>query len=1546
MADVVLVIRPQAAAQQRQQTVEISYLRAFKQAEGLPSTARDAVRATLSTSLEGSAELPAAVEGSTIDALFLGGAGLPQLIKRAIVPAAGGQVLMELSASDVSLLAAPDPLPPRPVPLVGREGRLVPVGDAPVDFGSARLEVAPLTLAADWQEAGLDKLFGSQNPLTTAAAVELADPSWAGYGKLSWRASHLGVDGEFAAEFPLGSGDAWVWWMSGSRSALGLVPDDLGQRTARRIAIALPPFAQPPDTVPPEPGAPCPGPSTPKDVTEAELADNPEIYSEDPGQFCKPFENPERVLGERRFHVVLRAEQPGIGPDPTIHGSGFLVLDPEIRDSRRGSRLRRALRLDGIEGPRSLARALADLGTSVVRHTLPKTYLDVLSRLDRGRGQLDGPHPVQWEGDAFRYQAATVARGHILEYSLRWRSNGYSLGTVASTLTLAPRQAKRIQKILWERRERAERREVTQLVDEVADEVSRERDYEDQVRASLDEWARGESRASSTAVAGGFGGVVGSFLIGGGGGHSNATSSSSQQGGRRAVASEEQRLRDTTRRFAESLRRLESTVVSEVSQEESVTGTTEVIRNYNYGHSLTVIYYQILRHLRVETAFTGVRECLFVPFAVSPFTLLRAYRWRESIRRGLRDQRYLQALRHLRDVATGFSQSDIPPGRRSDHRVRHVSGSLFLTLGVERPKDKDTGEFDDVAWTVLKQWLGVPALGIHGRLKALVEAQRDRQFQQEYAPRIAAGWVDSLQLSAGGQPLPADFTLATRYSFNGQVRVDFSVPVPAGQAVTRELLSSLRLKATSNLTPGSVANLTRLSFEYQTDTFHRSATVTQGADDLVNVETGLVEPAGATVSAPPDPWERRDERMEMVRSAQELVRHLNEHVEHYHKAIWWNMDRDRLFMLLDGFYLPSAPTVSVASVVERDPIAIIGNSLVFRVSAGSFLGLGNMATPEDLHRYYANEYTPSQPLHISLPTDGLYAQTIMDPCTALEEHFGNQDWVLAQEELELGTLAPELLASRRTTPEPTTPTPFPQSIVNLQNAPEAPEPAGLAGMLAAITKADSFRDMAGLAGTQANAQAAFTAAAGLASQFGAHAAALKLAEIAGKAQATRTADQKLASIQKAVDGQLVPPEEAQAHAAQVLNDLHSPTKGGAPHQDPQLAEAIDAASGTPGSTIEATTPEGQVKVTLADYRPSWTAEQCGFWGRGQHPLDEAAVRDEIVRVAQAESAAWIDVAGNLVLEGAATHFGHLVLYWLEEVAQLTRETLTAIATNALDPATNYGNLPGTINPAGLAADVQRVVSALVVGVPTPPANLRALVEQAVRKAQISSRNPPDPNPANIPGAPWSACFVNRVVRLAESGLNLEGHATGAQQALLALSSRGAHWEYAKEAHRRTVGCKQGNTFDASCRRDGTYHAFQPAGHEVKPGDIVLQDRRRPVNAGGVFAFDDLATTTGVILHGDIVVDVQPGFAETVGGNVGESVRRRRYPLDANGELQAVATQRWIQESNARAFGALPEADPGGNPLHERSMARVFAVLSLKKECKLIQGPPADGTRIA
>jgi hypothetical protein len=1150
-------------------------------------TVQETARGTLDSRFRGSIELSDVAPSSVVELRFLGPTGGMRL-GRTVATNDGTRLDVRLTAEEVEVIASVDPQPPPPPRTVDRRAFFVPVGTTRVPFEASKLQLAPVRVGqGGWAQLGLDTVFHAEVPRTSS--VEWTDAIPVSL-TVPWQPVHVGVDGRFTFTVPEASGDAWVWWLTGPSSAIGVVLDDLSAVRVAWMGVALPPFSGA-ETEPPPRGVP-------KDVTEGEVVRNPDVYTEDPGEYCKPFKNPERVLGERSFFVILRAEQPVISSEATVRADPLPTLTFDRVPSDRNT-------IFSGRGESSLNAAVATGATvsdasraTFVRHVVPGAYLDMLNRHPKGRTPLDAAHPVQWEGDSSRYQATTVARGHILELRMRWRSNGYSLGTVAKTLTLAPRQTKRIQKIEWSRRETARRTEVTQLADRVSDSLIQERDYQDAVEANLTEWSRGESSSSTVAGAVGFGFATGGFVIGGGGGGSRAASESSAEGGRRTTASEEQRLRDSVRRYGDALRRLESMVVTEVTQDESVTGTTEVVRNVNYGHALTIIYYQILRHLKVETAVGGVRECLFVPFAITPFTIPRAYRWREFIQRGLRDPRQADALRYLKDVLYGFAGSDVPPGRRCDQPVRFVSGSLFMRLAVERPQDKEDGAYDPAAWAVVHPFLGLPALAIHRRLKAIEEARREAVFQKEHAPTIAARWADTLEITAGGVPLDADFTLGSRYQFNGDVRVDFTVAAPQG--VTREILSAINVRATKDLPPGSVANVHRVTYTYQTDNFERAVNARTAPppsssghqDDLVLPETGAQDGNGASFRLPPDAWERQDVRAEMTNAVYNLVEHLNEHVEHYHKVIWWTLDRDRIFMLVDGFYAPGTDGLSVASVVERDPIAIIGNSLVFRVAAGSFLGIGDIKTPGDLFNYYADTQAPTAPMLLSLPTDGLYAQSVMDECSALEEHFGNTDWVLNDPDPELGSIAPELLTTRRVEPTGTQPTTLPQTIINLQNAPDMPAPQGLAGILNAVTNPGAFRDMAGLAGTQANAAAGFQTAASLASSFGQQAAALKLAETAAKAQATQTADQKLASVQRAQDKGLIGSQEAQRQATKVLEELHSPSMTTKPHQDPNLADAVRAAMGQPGSSIEASDAEGTFKVQLA-HLPTQGAQAGG-----------------------------------------------------------------------------------------------------------------------------------------------------------------------------------------------------------------------------------------------------------------------------------------------------------------------------------------------------------------
>ncbi len=186
--------------------------------------------------------------------------------------------------------------------------------------------------------------------------------------------------------------------------------------------------------------------------------------------------------------------------------------------------------------------------------------------------------------------------------------------------------------------------------------------------------------------------------------------------------------------------------------------------------------------------------------------------------------------------------------------------------------------------------------------------------------------------------------------------------------------------------------------------------------------------------------------------------------------------------------------------------------------------------------------------------------------------------------------------------------------------------------------------------------------------------------------------------------------------------------------------------------------------------------------------------------------------------------------------------------------------------------------------------------------------------------PWSAVYVGSVIRKAAIKLGLEATVGGkhvGKDGLLKMTSR--HAEYVMEARRGI---------------EGRYAAFDPAKRSVQIGDIIVSDRKEFIHRSGVKTIKGVAS--GDILHGDIVVlvNVTKRFAETIGGNVHNSVRRRRYPVDNKGNLVQDEKVLYDQEGNDGAFSGTGLTLSGEAPtlLQPRSTFRIFALLSPKAKC--------------
>jgi len=461
--------------------------------------------------------------------------------------------------------------------------------------------------------------------------------------------------------------------------------------------------------------------------------------------------------------------------------------------------------------------------------------------------------------------------------------------------------------------------------------------------------------------------------------------------------------------------------------------------------------------------------------------------------------------------------------------------------------------------------------------------ERYARFQQEVMPAAAAGFVDQLELYAlvGNSERRldgADFTMVSEYRPGTPLLV--SVRGRITTPVTRASIAALVIKSGVPLPAGCRVIVNSASLRYQTDNFRHEMINDQRVNDDIDLPIvastgtptvpGLPVPLppgfpvkwkqnqipgvtpirggnGAMLYAPLDEWEQRSPRHEDLRLSAELVEHLNANLEYYHHAIWWTMDPNRRYMLLDGYQAPNATGRSVASVVDNTLIGIVGNSLILPVAPGNRLDpIFRYAKGVTLLEHY-DPQLPAPPSRVSLPTRGVFAEAVMGDCNACEEIDDTRFWRWEDSPIdEPPTLDMAAMASRRSEPNYGTPTPFPTPIVNIQNAPQAPEPAGVKAALDAIAK-QSFADITGLAGTQANAAAAFSKAMDTALAFGKEAS-----QLAQQASMTKNIGQNMRAIDKAESENKIDKGDAKQLRTSALRTMTGDTPN-----DPKAASVVD-----------------------------------------------------------------------------------------------------------------------------------------------------------------------------------------------------------------------------------------------------------------------------------------------------------------------------------------------------------------------------------------------------
>jgi hypothetical protein len=578
-------------------------------------------------------------------------------------------------------------------------------------------------------------------------------------------------------------------------------------------------------------------------------------------------------------------------------------------------------------------------------------------------------------------------------------------------------------------------------------------------------------------------------------------------------------------------------------------GKPDRIRCYIFDSSKNKVV-ENLRHFLVRHRLADVQECLLIPLLMSRFDSAKALRWREPLSRYLRDRSLIRGFSALQRIADKYVGSDMPEGSYAEEEIEYLQGYLTIKFSFKRPHDQEDGSYLEVAWLPIAKLLFLNTKEWH---QNYLEGQkeRDRIFTEELCPKIAEAIVNQLQFTAvlddeSEEILPIDPTLVSDFRNNQPLYVSLNLNDTL-KPINRKSIKLIKIAApidlgieknddseevdlTSLFAAGSKIVVNSGKIEYRTQ--H----LTHNLFNRSQIRNDLAINDNVTIFTPLSRQEQRRPREEDKKYKNLLLKHLNDNLEYYHRAIWWSMDAQHRFMLLDGFVAPNSIGRSVASVVENRLVGIIGNCLVMPVARGYHLDptfRQDTDEPINLLEHY-QPTTPPAPSRFALPTKGVFAESVMGSCNSCEKKDESRFWRWEESPCpdQPTPIVSPSTDSRRSEPPNMQPKDFPSPIVAFQNVPPAPEPQGYGALLQLLSKPNLFKDITGLSENQRNALQALKSSLDSAQFFGS-----KAAELASKQQSTNNIDKTLQTIERARQAGLITDEEANVYTREAIKAM-------------------------------------------------------------------------------------------------------------------------------------------------------------------------------------------------------------------------------------------------------------------------------------------------------------------------------------------------------------------------------------------------------------------------
>lgn len=633
-----------------------------------------------------------------------------------------------------------------------------------------------------------------------------------------------------------------------------------------------------------------------------------------------------------------------------------------------------------------------------------------------------GDTPAEWsqlipDGTKFAY---------VDEYQANWYSLGHSLGGIQYSLPLAPGETVKLAVIDWSWDSLTTRDEKTKFSEEVLHQTHRDRTISETVKASLEEWQRGGSFMAGLASSKGetsvsqYGNSASGTAFSLGGGYSTSS------GSRDLAAQNVQRLSDSFVQASSAKRELNSTVVIQARQEEKESIQTRTFSNYNHSHTLTILYYEVLRHYKVEVEWKRRRIALLVQSQSTDFktisdTELLALRYR--LEDSLLDQALKPAFSVLQkleaelvfQIEHNISAATTPTEPWWEGNIEFNIYEFGIRTGAKHTDDK-------VIFWIRTNEGDLVRMFVHSDLNDYVNLG-DRFNQDGHSwffliPERKIKWKD---IAGFAFELP-------------------ETPPAAGDAFNDWSVDEITIKAFFDDGVIELAGDVKFGMHFN------------GVEHSSNSFTRIARPGSraATVFPPVAPKKQLDKNELQLYNG--LKAHLQQNAAYYQRLLSISRSPQDIQVELDSKPWPAGGDYSqhVAPIVLE--------------TFGNYVAYPFLDDTQELIRPREGERLERHAERlVTLPTRGVFAEGKLGHCNISEEIDNTRFW--KWEEHPIPIQAPDIAPITAVTPQPQQTNiaagAFPAALLSIVNPSPAPDPTGLGDALKLMAAGNIFRDMSG-----------------------------------------------------------------------------------------------------------------------------------------------------------------------------------------------------------------------------------------------------------------------------------------------------------------------------------------------------------------------------------------------------------------------------------------------------------------------------------------------------